>query len=353
MVMLGIASIASAHPLDLGYLRIEQAGDRVTVRMGLDPAAAAHLLGQRELDTSTLGGDAGALADASYALAPITNDDGPCRWGPATAALQLGTVEIASTATCAGGGERRWTFPVVAEQRISPRFQLMVKETIGGAERLTLIEGDDTALVLGTADAPSAVGFAAFVWSGVEHIGAAPDQWRAAGGGLRLPDGIDHILFLAGLMLGGGRLLQLVGIASGFTLGHSITLAIAALGIVRPPSEVIEPLIALSIALVAVEAFTGALREHRWKIATGFGLIHGFGFANALTELDLSTRGMVTALFGYNLGVELGQIAVVLVVAPMVLVAHRSRWLGGYAIKAAASGIGVLGLYWFFERLPA
>jgi hypothetical protein len=152
-------------------------------------------------------------------------------------------------------------------------------------------------------------------------------------------------------MLGGGRLLQLIGIASGFTLGHSITLAIAALGLMRPPGFIFEPLIALSIALVAVEALTGRFARHRWKIAAGFGLIHGFGFANALTELDLSTRGMVVALFGYNLGVEIGQLAIVLIAAPLVLLVRRSERFGGYLVKVPACGILVLGMYWFVERI--
>src|SRR5690606_36578708 len=104
----------------------------------------------------------------------------------------------------------------------------------------------------------------------------------------KLADGIDHILLLLALMLAGGTLLQLVGIATGFTLGHSITLALSGLGLVRPPASVIEPVIALSIALVAAQAFAGR-REHdhrRWLIAAGFGLVHGFGFAGALHELE-------------------------------------------------------------------
>jgi len=350
LATLGVGSTASAHPLDLGYLRITQSGDELSVSLGISADAAAGLLDADHVDAATVTARASELAAASYALAPITTDDGPCTWGPASAVLHDATVDIASTATCAGTGERRWTFLAVRDDLISSGFQLLVKETVGHSERLTLIDGSNDSMVLGAATAGSSVGFSAFVWSGIEHIGVAPAEWREPDGGLRLPDGIDHILFLIGLMLGGGRLLQLVGIASGFTLGHSITLAIAALGIVRPPSEVIEPLIALSIALVAVEAFTGVFHKHRWKIATGFGLVHGFGFANALTELDLSTRGMVTALFGYNLGVELGQVAIVLVVAPLILLAHRDKRFGTYVVKAIACVIFVLGMSWFFER---
>ncbi len=348
--LLGHAPSVFAHPLDLGYLRIAQSGDQVAVRLELDARAVATLLGQDAVDAELVGGAAVMLAEATYAAAPITTDDGPCRWAPATAVLRAETVEIASHASCPGDGLRSWRFPMLDDPRVAPRFQLLVKETIGGSERLTIVDRGGPAIVLGAATASSDVGFAGFVWSGVEHIGVAPDQWRARDGGLQLPDGIDHILFLIALMLGGGRLLQLVGITSGFTLGHSITLALAGLGVVRPPAAVIEPLIALSIALVAVEALTGRFRKHRWKLAAGFGLVHGFGFAGALTELDLSTRGMVTALFGYNLGVELGQVAVVIVVAPLVMLAHRHPRYGGYVVQACAGTIFVLGLYWFLQR---
>ncbi len=351
LAVLASARLASAHPLDLGYLRIEQAGATVAVSLDLDARAAASLLGEQQLDAATVAARATALAEASYASAPITTGDGPCRWGPASAVLDARTVKVSSSATCPGPGERRWSFPFVHERRISSTFELLVKEAVGDSERLTLVDARTTSFALAAGTAAAGVAFTDFVWSGIEHIGVAPDQWHDRDGGLQLPDGIDHILFLIGLMLGGGRLLQLVGIASGFTLGHSITLAIAALGIVRPPSSVIEPLIALSIALVAVEAFTGAFRRQRWKIATGFGLIHGFGFANALNDLELSTRGMATALFGYNLGVELGQVVVVLVVAPLVLVAHRHQRIGTYLVKAVACGVFVLGMQWFVERV--
>ena len=189
-----------------------------------------------------------------------------------------------------------------------------------------------------------------FLWSGVEHIGAAPNQWHDESG-WKLPDGMDHILFLLALILAGGTLLQLVGIASGFTVGHSITLALAALGVARPPSSVIEPLIALSIAFVAVEAITGLWKKHRWKIAMGFGLIHGFGFANALAGLDLSTTQMAKALVGFNLGVELGQLILMLALVPLVVLAHKSEFAKRYVIKGLAGLILIAGMYWFVERV--
>jgi hypothetical protein len=168
--------------------------------------------------------------------------------------------------------------------------------------------------------------------------------------GWKLPDGIDHILFLLALMLAGGSLLRILGIVTGFTLGHSITLALSALHIVRPPAALIERLIALSIALVAAEAFLGKFEGHRWKVASCFGLIHGFGFATVLNQLDLSTGDLVSALFGYNLGVELGQVTIVLVTAPLILYLQRQRRFHPL-VRALAAVIFLAGTYWFFQCL--
>jgi len=343
---------ASAHPLDVGYLRIGSSKTAVTITLDLDAKAAAILLGREEVDAALVRSQAAALAAATFAAAPITTASGSCSWGAFSADLRGSTVTISSSATCPAHGTRSWTFPFVKQHRVSPRFELMVREALQTSERLTLVDTTTTSLVLATSDAsPGSVAISSFIWSGVEHIGAAPSQWRTSDGGWKLPDGIDHILFLLGLLLGGGTLLKLIGVATGFTVGHTITLALAALGVVHPPGWLIEPLIALSIAFVAVEALTQRLAKHRWKIALGFGLIHGFGFANALTALDLSTGAMVKALFGYNVGVELGQLVIVTLLAPAVLAAHRRRWGLVYVVRPAAIAIAICGLFWFVQRI--
>lgn len=343
------AASARAHPLDIGYLRLETKGARVDVTLDLNPEAAALLVGGAKLDDTTLPTHAAALAEASYAREQITTPAGPCTWGTASAKMEGQSVRIADSATCPEG-QRRWKFPFVRDAKISATFELLVKETIDGEEKVKLVDRYEPEYVF---DATSkSFSFLDFVWSGVEHIGAAPNQWHDDNGA-KLPDGIDHILFLVALMLGGGRLLRLVGIATGFTVGHSVTLALAVTGIVRPPLSVIEPIIALSIAFAAGEAFIGGkLEQHRWKIATAFGFIHGFGFAAALQELDLQSKAdLAKALFGYNFGVELGQVGIVLVVAPLVILAHRSAFARTYVLRAIAALIFVAGMYWFVQRI--
>jgi len=353
-LVLGIAALAgarpaAAHPLDLGYLRIAATGDEVAIVLDVHANAAAHLLGVEPaaLDAAAVQARAAELADATFRGAPITSGRDACRWTTASARLDDRTVHVAGAARCPSAlRELRWRFPFVAEARISPTFQVLVKAELAGEDRVGIVDKHRPELALA---ATSTIGFASFVWTGVEHIGAAPNQWRGPAG-WKLPDGLDHILFLLALMLAGGTLVRILGIVSGFTLGHSLTLALSALHVVRPPAAIIEPLIALSIAVVAAEALLGRFEGHRWKVASAFGLIHGFGFASALNQLHLSTGDLVSALFGYNLGVELGQVTIVLATAPLILYLQRHRRLHPL-VRGLAAAILLAGLYWFFGRL--
>jgi hydrogenase/urease accessory protein HupE len=185
-------------------------------------------------------------------------------------------------------------------------------------------------------------------------------QGRAAVIGKFLPAGMwhifigaDHVLFLIGLLLAGGSLLQLLRIVTAFTLAHSVTLALAALDLVHPPARVIEPAIALSIVYVGLDnILTGKGRDMRAWIALAFGLIHGFGFANVLRELGLSRSHLGWSLAAFNLGVEVGQAAIVLAVAPWILrlarkdpASSRKLLWAGSLLVAAAGG------YWFIQRV--
>jgi hypothetical protein len=307
--------------MDLGNLRVSTAGSRVEVTLEVDVAAVIR----RPVDMAVRG----------------------CTWGAESETVVGATRRISRVAACTSAPE---TLELPFVQRMPERFQLLVQQ---GASALVLVDRarPEVPVEHVIEHARTHVGIASFVGAGIAHVGAAPSEWRDGRGGWKLPDGIDHILFLLGLLLGGGTLLRMLGVATGFTVGHTITLGLAAFGIVRPPSCLIEPLIALSIAFVAVESLTGTWHQHRWKIAMGFGLIHGFGFANALTSLGLTRGAMAKALFGYNVGVELGQLAIVLVAAPLVLVAYRRPATRRWIITPASLAILVAGLYWFGQRV--
>jgi hypothetical protein len=184
-----------------------------------------------------------------------------------------------------------------------------------------------------------------FIASGIHHIFIGP----------------DHILFVVGLLLLGGSLGRLLKIVTGFTIAHSITLALATLGLFQPPARVIEPLIALSIVFVGLENLGvlrgrsgGPPRDRRALLAFVFGFVHGFGFASVLREFGLPAQAMGWALFAFNVGVECGQAAIVLATAPALafLRAQNPAW----GLRAAAFGSIVVvaaGGYWFVQRVLA
>jgi hypothetical protein len=176
-----------------------------------------------------------------------------------------------------------------------------------------------------------------FVPSGIQHILIGP----------------DHILFLIGLLLLGGGWSVLVRIVTAFTIGHSITLSLAALGIVSPAARLIEPAIALSIVFVGADNLVrGHGRDARAWIALVFGLVHGFGFANVLREFGLPREALGWSLLSFNLGVEIGQLAIVLVVATLLAtIRRRSHAIGSRVAYAGSVVVMAAGSYWFVERV--
>jgi hypothetical protein len=170
-------------------------------------------------------------------------------------------------------------------------------------------------VIIGLSGAPADYaaprGAASFFWVGLEHILA----------------GFDHVLFLLALILGGGSIKSLLGIVTAFTVAHSTTLGLAALNVVRPPEWLVEPLIAISIAYVAVENIVARRRTvRRWLASFLFGLVHGFGFAGALLELGLPTDALVSSLLFFNLGVEAGQAMIVALLFPAIVWLSRWPW---------------------------
>ncbi len=344
----GVARNAGAHPLDLGYLRIDAQDRSATVTLDVEVGLAARLLGvdRDALDDATLRARTDELAGASYRAAPLTSDAGACTWSVASVDRRGTTVTLTDRAACpATIHALRWALPFVA--RGASTFRLLAKVHGLGDDRVVVIDRLHPALDVAGA---TGVGFMDFVRTGVAHIGVATAEWHGPHG-WHLPDGLDHILFVLALLLGGGSLRQLASIITAFTAGHSVSLALATLGIARPPASVIEPLIALSIALVAAEAFAGKPGRHRWKVAMLFGLVHGFGFAGALAQLDLSPGDTIKALFGFNLGVEVGQLVIILAVTPLVFLAHRDPRTRVLVTRVAPALICGAGVYWFFARL--
>ena len=172
--------------------------------------------------------------------------------------------------------------------------------------------------------------------------------------------GFDHILFVVGLMFCVRRPLQLVQVVTAFTAAHSITLGLSALGVVTLPPRAVEAVIALSILYLAVEIVrtrSGApspAARAPWTVAFGFGLLHGFGFAGALGEIGLPAEARAMALLLFNVGVELGQLAVVgALLAVVRLVRLRPAPLPIAVAAAPVYVMGVVSAYWFVERVAS
>ncbi|SFH85641.1 HupE/UreJ family protein [Albimonas pacifica] len=196
------------------------------------------------------------------------------------------------------------------------------------------------------------------------EIPRAPTPWQVLASYTRLGlehilAGIDHLAFVAALMLVARGWPMLLKTATAFTAAHSITLAMASLGYVSLPPPPVETLIALSILLVAVEAVH--LRQGRpslasrrpWIVAFAFGLLHGFGFAGALQEIGLPRTELSLALLSFNLGVELGQLAFIAAILLALSSLRQLALLPAAAPRLAAYAIGTAAAFWVFERLEA
>ena len=177
-----------------------------------------------------------------------------------------------------------------------------------------------------------------FVASGIHHIAIGP----------------DHILFILGLLLPGGSVRRLLAIVTAFTIGHSVTLALATLSVLDPPAHVVEPLIALSIVFVGADnLFVGQRgRDVRIWVALLFGLVHGFGFAGVLRDTGLPSEALAVSLFAFNLGVELGQAAIVVVAATILdQLRHRRANVARVVVTVGSWVVLLAGGWWFYERV--
>ena len=229
----------------------------------------------------------------------------------------------------------RWLYGLVADP-----YPLEIRQP-DGSSTVEWIEGTNWSDVIDLSRSftrPTRLEIARqYLWLGYTHI---------------LPKGLDHILFVLGIFLLSPRWQTLLLQVTAFTVAHSITLALSIYGIVSLPSRVVEPLIALSIAYVAIEnLLTRELKPWRLALVFMFGLLHGLGFAGVLRDLGLPREEFLTALLTFNLGVEGGQLTVIaaafLIVAPVI----KQGWYRQRVVIPASIVIAAIGLYWIVARL--
>ncbi|RZU76085.1 HupE/UreJ protein [Micromonospora kangleipakensis] len=216
----------------------------------------------------------------------------------------------------------------------------MVAYDIDGRRGSTLLDTARTSVTVGRTNLLSEI--PRFVRLGAEH----------------LLFGLDHVLFLLALLLGAKRLRDVVEVATAFTVAHSVTLVLAAIGWVSVPGWIVEPLIALSIAFVALGNLLSPRTSHRLPVVFGFGLLHGLGFAGALSVDGPLSASTLADLVSFNVGIELAQLTIIALTFPALLflrraattpVAARALTLGTVAATVAVAGAG---LVWFVERSP-
>jgi hydrogenase/urease accessory protein HupE len=350
LLLAALSLPAAAHQINLSNARVVIGPNRVVnVEVSFKGADVDRVAGTRVYDSATDLVDPTKLAAAANEIAAYVNthavvagaDGGACKPGPVTVDPDRDGVIARTNWSCGDvGGDLIYRSTAIIE--VDPAAKQVVLIGSGPDQSQALLDASQTEVRLGDA-APSLREVAVrYVEAGIEHIFL----------------GYDHIAFLIAIVLWARRLWPVIKIVTAFTIAHSITLSLAALQIVVIPSSIIEPAIAASIVYVAVENFFSRDIDRRWRDTFCFGLIHGFGFASALQEFGLPRGAVVPALGAFNLGVEIGQVAIVSVVIPTLI---GLDWLvaasrGGVASRTTAlvyslSGcIAVLGCYWIIER---
>ncbi|HEU5282335.1 MAG TPA: HupE/UreJ family protein [Burkholderiales bacterium] len=339
------ATGAWAHATQLSSSRAEVRGNRIDVQLELNArdvevALGVALLGSDgEIAPGALGPVEESLAAYLLERAKLSNSAGAaCQGRLAGVHPKAEHVLVDMLWTCPPM-TGQLVYSVTLFQEIDPAARHMVTAS-GDVRRMALLSTSNPSVAL--SDTRPHVGEVMwhYLLAGIEHIAI----------------GYDHIAFLVAVILWGRRLWPLVGVVTAFTIAHSITLSLAVLDVARLPSQLVETAIALSIVYVAAENFfVRDLRRRAW-ITFAFGLVHGFGFASVLRDYGIPRDALVPALAAFNVGVEVGQIAIVVVALGAMRGLERAlrgafpAFPGAYPYAVSASVL-LLGLYWTVERL--
>jgi hypothetical protein len=233
---------------------------------------------------------------------------------------------------------------------IDPKHRGLLRLEHNGQTQLGVFSPETPSLAYDFGAPPPTSPFLTFLKEGVWHI------WS----------GYDHILFLLALLLPGvllrrdGRwqpvakprlaFVNVLKVVTAFTVAHSITLSLSVLGVVHLPTRLVESAIAASVVIAAFNNLLPIFPDGVWMVAFGFGLLHGFGFANALRDLGLQHGQLALTLFGFNLGVEIGQLAIVSVFLPLALSMRGLLFYQRFILRVGSAGIILVASGWFAER---
>jgi hypothetical protein len=354
LALLLVATSAWAHKPSDSYLLLQGSAGRLEARWDIALRDLDAALG---LDTDGDGKISwGELKTADAMVKAYAGDGIELRTPSGPCAETFGSTQVITHADGAYAAlqlELRCPDPDV-----SPRLRYDLLFELDAQHRGIVTTGTGAPVVLTKARrvaqlglAPTGLrGFFAIVRLGVEHILV----------------GFDHLLFLLALLLPAvlrregkrwvaardfrGVLSDVLRIVTAFTVAHSLTLGLAAAGLVSLPPRFVESAIALSVVLAALNNLWPVVRSERWLAAFGLGLLHGFGFASALADIGLSAATFARTVFGFNLGVELGQLAVVLLLLPLLHWARRSTRYQDWGLRVGSAGVLFISCVWLVER---
>jgi hypothetical protein len=370
IVLLGgllFAAPSQAHETGLSYLRLHVDGASVAIEIDLGLGDAARSIGlpfvrppdvdpqpARERLWAQIAERGAALVERVRPAVAIWQDGAPCpieSAEPLGRAPETGFARMHYTARCPAAGTTTiglaWTLPF----ELDPAHRALVKVQSGDAIQSVILSSTQQRVELPLGRPTPGLDFWSYLVEGVHHILSGP----------------DHLLFLMALLLpaplvwttDGYRarpgvtavVVEILQTVTAFTVAHSVTLALSVLGAVALPARFVESAIAASVALAALNGIRPFLRGRPWQIAFTFGLVHGLGFARFLLELGLPTVSRLTALLAFNLGVEIGQLAVVAAALPLLLVLGRRAFYRRWLLPSACTVIAGIAAIWLVERL--
>jgi hypothetical protein len=357
-VLLLTGPLAQAHIASNGFLTLKVDGSKVSgaielairdgeLAVGLDRDANGKVT-WGELKSSQA-----ALQNYVHGHLRLAGADGPCRLGfdpvEVNDRVDGSYLWLPMTALC-GSDLKRLSIDYTLLDAEDPSHRGLLTLVANGATQTAVLGGSTATRRFELNHVSSWSAFVEYLRAGIWHI------WS----------GIDHLLFLLSLLLpavlvrrrnrwdavtiASPAFFNIVKVVTAFTLAHSITLSLAAFDVIRLPSRLTESVIAASIIIAALNNVFPRVTEGRWRIAFAFGLLHGFGFASVLAEMGLPKGARLISLVAFNLGVEAGQLVVVLAVMPLAYYLRATRFYRRGIMPWGSSAIACLALFWFVQR---
>ncbi|MDI1253739.1 HupE/UreJ family protein [Thermomonas sp.] len=349
-----------AHTLSVSHVDIVVPADGSEPQIELDLAIrdlALSLPLDANHDERVTWDELQAIREPLYAMVKsglaVSSGSAPCTLQPqllATRQYDDGAyATVVMRADCPSASDLKVRYGLLFD--VDPQHRALVTFHNGGKDGTGIASADARDIEIGSGPASRSNPFLQFLREGIHHILI----------------GYDHLAFLLSLLLPAALLWRdrqwqpspgirhslghVLGIVTAFTLAHSITLTLAALGWITPASRWVEAAIAASVLLAALNNVWPVVTQRVWLVGFGFGLVHGFGFAGALSELGLPTGARLASLVGFNLGVEIGQMAVVALVLPLLLLVRRKRWYAQTTMPLLSLAIAGLAAWWLWVRL--